>query len=303
MLDRLLGRAELKARIEELADEKHHLERQLAAESDRRADAVSDKQAAEERVNRLEDRITELEDRVERSQQRDEHGREPRRTESLRGDRLDSVLGRLESVETGREGVLSAAITDGNTLSDAITAAVDGDCAGVIRGAAPTLYYTDDAGIVSVGLRPPIMPDAFSVWDGTFRLNREWFQPVGRLVFGVVRADVCAVGIYEGGERVDFEGFESAVKSEHSKGGFSQRRFERIRDEQIDDHLDDSAELIETLIQDADPDRVVLTGEEVIVGELAGLADHTASTDAGGTPMDAIEHAFADFWTTRLVAV
>ena len=102
MLDKLLGRAELKARIEELEDENHHLERQLDAESDRRADAVSDKQAAEERINRLEDRITELEDRVERSQQREEHGREPRRTESLRGDRLDSVLDRLESVSTPR---------------------------------------------------------------------------------------------------------------------------------------------------------------------------------------------------------
>jgi len=303
MLDKLLGRAELKARIEELADEKHHLERQLEAESDRRADAVSDKQAAEERVNRLEDRIAELEDRVERSQEREERDREPRRAESLRGDRLNSVLDRLESVETGREGALSAAITDDNTLPDAVTTAVDDDSVGVIRGAAPTLYYTDDAGIVSVALRPPIMPDAVTAWDERFTIDREWFQPVGRLVFAVVRADVCAVGVYEDGERVDVEGFESSVKSEHSKGGFSQRRFERIRDEQINDHLNDAADLIETLIADSDPDRVVLTGEQAVVGELAELADHTASTDAGGTPADAIEHAFVDFWTTRLVAV
>jgi peptide subunit release factor 1 (eRF1) len=303
MLDKLLGRAELKARIEELEDENHHLERQLEAESDRRADAVSDKQDAEEEVNRLEDRIAELEDRVERSQERDERDREPRRTESLRGDRLAGILDRLESITTGPEGALSAAITDDNTLPDAVTTVAGDDSAGVIRGAAPTLYYTDDAGIVSVALRPPIMPDAFTAWEDSFDVDREWFQPVGRLVFAVVRADVCAVGVYEGGERVDFEGFESSVKSEHSKGGFSQSRFERIRDEQIDEHLDESADLIETLVEDSDPDRVVLTGEQVIVGELAELADHTASTDAGGKPADAIEHAFADFWTTRLVAV
>jgi len=303
MLDKLLGRAELKARIEELEDEKHHLERQLEAESDRRADAVSDKQAAEERVNRLEDRIAELEDRVERSQQREERNRGPRRTESLRGDRLDSVLDRLESVDTGREGALSTAITDDNTLPDAVTTAVNDNYTGVIRGAAPTLYYTDDAGLVSVALRPPIMPDGFTTWAESFEIDREWFQPVGRLVFAVVRADVCAVGAYEDGERVDFEGFESSVKSEHSKGGFSQSRFERIRDEQIDEHLDESADLIETLIEDSDPDRVVLTGEQAVVGELAELADHTASTDAGGAPADAIEHAFANFWTARLVAV
>jgi hypothetical protein len=122
-------------------------------------------------------------------------------------------------------------------------------------------------------------------------------------VFGVVRADVCAVGVYEDGDRTDFEGFESSIKSEHSKGGFSQSRFERIRNEQIDDHLADAEELITTMIDNADPDRVILTGEEAIIGELAGLADHTASTDAGGDPTDAIEHAFVDFWTARLVAI
>jgi eRF1 domain 2. len=122
-------------------------------------------------------------------------------------------------------------------------------------------------------------------------------------VFTVVRADVCAVGVYEDGDRTAFEGFESSVKSDHSKGGFSQDRFERIRDEQIDEHLAEAAELIESQIDDADPDRVVLTGEEAVVGELDELADHTASTDAGGDPEDAIEHGFADFWTTRLVGI
>lgn len=303
MLDKLLGRAELKARIEELEDETYHLERQLAAESDRRADAISDKQAAEERINRLEDQITELEDRVERSHATDDTVREPRRIESLRRDRLREVLDRLESITTGPEGALSAAITNDTALPDPVTAAAGDDAATVIRGAAPTLYYTDDAGLLSVALRPPILPSAFTTWNDSFEIDRAWFQPTGRLVFGVVRADVCAVGVYEDGDRTEFEGFESSVKSEHSKGGFSQSRFERIRDEQIDDHLAEAAELIETMIADAGPDRVILTGDQATVGELAELADHTASTDAGGKPADAIEHAFADFWTTRLVAI
>ena len=303
MLDELFGRAELKERIEELEDENHHLQRQLDAESERRSDAVSDKQAAEERVNRLEDRITELEDRVDQQDATTEVDREPRRTESLRGDRLDAVLSRLESVETEPEGALSAAITDADAgLPDAVTTAA-GDCAQLVRGAAPTIYYTDDAGLVSVGLRPPIMPDAFTEWRDGFRIDREWFQPTGRLVFAVVRADVCAVGIYEGDSRTAFEGFESSVKSDHSKGGFSQDRFERIRDEQIEEHLAETRETIETLIDAESPERIIITGEQAVVGELADMADHTASTDAGGDPEDAIDHAFADFWTTRLVGI
>jgi len=57
MIDRLLGRAGLKERIEELEEEKRHLERRAEAEEQRRSDAVADRQRAEERVNELEHRI------------------------------------------------------------------------------------------------------------------------------------------------------------------------------------------------------------------------------------------------------
>ncbi len=301
MLDELLGRAELKAQIEELTEDKRHLQRQLDAESERRADAVSDRQAAEERVNRLEDKIAELEDRVARSERDTEAGREPRGTETLRGDRLDAVLSRLESIDCGAEGALSAVVDDGDEPLPETVGDAAGDCAFTLRNAAPLIYYTDDAGVVSAGLRPPIMPEPFVSWQRTFRVDPGWFRPVGRLVFGVVRADICAVGVYDEGHRIGFDGFESDVKSDHSKGGFSQGRFERIRDQQIDDHLGECAVLVETQIRENDPDRVILTGERAVLSELSELADHTDRTDAGGKPEAALEHAFADFWTTRLV--
>jgi len=302
MLDELLGRAELKSRIQELEDENHHLQRQLEAESERRSDAVSDRQQAERRVNQLEDKITELEDRVDRSEADSETAtdRTVRGTESLRGSRLVAVLDRLRSFETGPEGALSAAVADGDSLPGAVSEAA-GDCGPLVRRAAPTIYYTDDAGLVSVALRPPIMPDAFTDWASGFRVDESWFRPTGKLVFAVVRADLFAVGVYDDGERVDLAGFESNVKSDHSKGGFSQDRFERIRNEQIDDHLDEARQRLTDHIDHADPDRVVLTGEQSVLPELAAVADHTASTDAGGKPEAALDHAFRDFWSTRLV--
>jgi|AntRauTorcE11898_2_1112593.scaffolds.fasta_scaffold01328_6 peptide subunit release factor 1 (eRF1) len=303
MLDALLGRAELKERIEELTEEKHHLERQLEAESERRADAVSDRQAAEKRVNQLEDKITELEDRVDRSETATETAtdRSVRGTESLRGGRLAEILDRLRSFKTGPEGALSAVIEgEDASLPDSVSD-VAGDCGPLVRGVAPTIYYTDDAGLISVALRPPLLPEAFVDWNDSFRVDEAWFRPTGTLVFGVVRADVFAVGVYEGTERLDYAGFESNVKSDHSKGGFSQDRFERIRNEQIDDHLDEARERLTDKIDAVDPDRVILTGEQSILTQLDDLADHTASTDAGGKPEAALDHAFSDFWTTRLV--
>jgi len=303
MLDELLGRAELKDRIAELEDEKHHLQRQLEAESERRADAVADRQQAEQRVNQLEDKVIELEDRLDRSEADRETAtdRTVRGTESLHGGRLDEVLDRLRSFQTGPEGALSAALVDAEAALPETVNEAAGDCGPLVRHAAPTIYYTDDAGLVSVALRPPIMPEEFVDWADKFRIDESWFRPTGSLVFGVVRADVFAVGIYEDGDRTEFAGFESNVKSDHSKGGFSQDRFERIRNEQIDEHLDEARELLTDHIETADPDRVILTGEQSVLPELGDLADHTASTDAGGKPEAALDHAVSDFWTTRLV--
>ena len=305
MIDELLGRAELKDRIQELEDDKHHLQRQLEAESERRADAVSDRQAAEQRVNQLEDKITELEDRLDRQQAAEDTAtdRTPRSTDTVRGDRLAEILRRLRSVETGPEGALTAVIEDEELPLSRPVQSAAGDCGPLVRQAAPTVYYTDDAGLVSVCLRPPLMPDGFTEWDDEFRVDESWFRPTGTLVFAVVRADVFAVGVYEAGERAEYAGFETDVKSDHSKGGFSQGRFERIRNEQIDDHLSEARELLTETKAEANPDRVVLTGGKSVLPELSDLADHTATTDAGGKPLDALEHAFADFWSTRVVTL
>ena len=111
MLDELLGRAELKDRIEELEEEKRHLERQLEAEQERRADAASARPDAQERANRLEDRIADLEGTVERLDSA-EASLDYRRRERLQDDRLTAVLDRLDSVETDPEGALTAYVAD-----------------------------------------------------------------------------------------------------------------------------------------------------------------------------------------------
>ncbi|WP_439027359.1 Vms1/Ankzf1 family peptidyl-tRNA hydrolase [Haloarchaeobius sp. DT45] len=292
MLDELLGRAELKTRIEELADEKERLRNQLEAEQERRADAATARQAAEERVNRLEDRIAQLEGELERVGS-DEADLAFRGEEDLRGDRLSEVLSRLESVETGPEGALSAMVTDEvpDEAADAL-----GDRAALLDRAAPCLFFADDAGLVQVALDPSIAPEAFCEWGDGFRLDRSWFEPTGRFSLALVRADLFALGTYEGRERVAVSGFESDVKGKHSKGGFSQARFERIRDEQIDSHLDDCR----AAIADREADRLVVVGDRRLVREFADEAVATAAVDATGDPAAALSDAFYEFFSVRL---
>ncbi len=297
MLDDLLGRTELKERIETLEEEKEHLERQLAAEQERRADAVTDRQEAQRQVNRLEDRVAELEDRVSRLQSADAE-LSFRRESAVRGSRLDEILARLESVETGPEGLLTAYVPDGHDLPEAVREGF-GDRTRLVSRAAPCLAVTDDAGLVGVCLSVPVSPEPFAEWGESARLDRSWFQPRGTYTLALVRSDLFAMGTYDGRERTAFHGFDSDLTSQHSKGGFSQSRFERLREEEIDDHLDRCRAALEE--RAADPLYVV--GEQSVIWEVSDLATVTAPVDATGDPEAALEDAFEDFWTVQVRSV
>jgi peptide subunit release factor 1 (eRF1) len=292
MFDELLGRAELKERIEELQGEIEDLEAQLAAEQRRRASAVEDRQDAQENANRLEDRIADLEGQLARARE-GETAVSPRGTQTLRGDRLAEVLDRLETLRTTPEGALTAMVED--TAPGEVRDLL-GERAALVNRAAPCLVAIDDAGLVSLAIEPALAPDPFVEWGDRFRIDRGWFLPEGSFGLALVRSDLFAYGAYEGGERIDFEGFESDLKGEHSKGGYSQSRFERRRDEQIEAHLTDCRSVLEA----RDPDRLIVVGERTVTGEFPGLADHTAAVDATGDPEPALASAFDSFFTATL---
>ena len=295
MLDELLGRAPLKARIDALEDEVESLTARLEAERERRAEATSDRQEADEAVNRLEDRIADLEGQLERARS-GEPSIDFRGTETLRGGRLDAVLGRLEAFEAPDEGALTAMV-DG-AVPDAV-GEVFGDHVALVRRAAPCLVCTDDAGLVSVGLEPVLPPGPFVAWGDGFELDRSWFEPTGTFALAVVRSDVFAYGEFDGAERTHYEGFESDVKADHSKGGFSQGRFGRRRDAQIEAHLEAAHEVIDG----RDPERLIVAGERTLLGGFADRAVETAVTDATGAPETALEAASRDLWSARLYRI
>jgi hypothetical protein len=300
MFDRLLGRAALRERIEELEAERDSVQQQLEAEQERRAEASTARQEAERRVNRLEDRIADLEGRLEHAEQDDGADLGFRRTAALRGGRLRELLDRLGSVRTEPEGALTAMVEE----PDGPVREQFGDHARLLDRAAPCLAYTDDAGLVSAALAPPLPPEPFVRWADRFAVDRDWFLPGGAegdraFTLALVRADTFAVGRYEADDRVAFEGFTTDIGENHSKGGFSQARFERLREEGIDDHLERCRE---TLAGYDGP--LLLTGGGAVLEELTDLEPAaTRTVDATGSPEPALADAFRQFWTTRLYAV
>ncbi|MDS0283367.1 Vms1/Ankzf1 family peptidyl-tRNA hydrolase [Haloarcula onubensis] len=295
MLDRLLGRESLKERVAELEEAKRHLERQLDAEEERRAEATTARQRAEERENRLEDRVTELEDRVERLQSAD-GAASGRTAERLNGARVGEILDRLASFATEPEGVFTAYVADEHDLPEAVREAF-GDRTEAVAGAAPCLAVTDDAGLLSACLSVPVPPEPFADWADSVQFERSWFEPTGSHTVALVRSDLFALGEYDGRERTAFHGFDSELKSQHSKGGFSQSRFERLRDQQIASHV----ERCRAAIDEVDPDRLYVVGEGSVVHEFDDRAAVVRRVDATGDPEDALADAVRSLWSVRLV--
>jgi hypothetical protein len=294
MLDDLLGRSELKDRIAELEDEYENLEARFEAEAERRREATRKKQDAEERENRLEDRIDDLEGRIERTEE--EHDIEFRGVETLRGARLREILSRLDSLKTNEEGLLTAMIGKDEKLPEEVQEAF-GERAPLLGQAAPCVGITDDAGLVSVALQPPFGPDSFVGWNDTVELDHGWFLPNDEFTFALVRSDLFAMGEFSGSDRQSFYAFESDVKSDHSKGGFSQGRFERRRDNQIAAHV----EKCEETISETESERLIVVGQRTLLKEFD--AEAKRAVDATGDPEEALESAFREFFTTRLYRI
>jgi len=304
MIDTLLGRARLKERIDELQaergeieEERDRLRNRLEAAEERRSEAVRDRQDAQKQVNRLEDRVTQLEDTVERLRDED-HEISARSVDEVRGRRLDGIIDRLESFETGEEGVFTAMV-DGHASS--ATRAAFGERTALVERASPCLAITDDAGILSVALRPPVAPAPFEGWDDRVEIDREWFRPTGRYAVALVRADLFAIAEYTGDEQVSLSGFRTDVKGDHSKGGYSQARFERLRDEQVRRHLDKCRSKIE----DRSASELFLLGDAEAIDRLEEDVDAaaTAAVDASGDPEPALEKAVREFFGVRLYSL
>ncbi len=303
-LDEWLGRAPLKERIAELESELERQRERYEAETERRREAVRERQNAQETVNRLEDRIAQLEGELERDAAAD-RSLEFRRRKTLHGERATAVIDRLCSLRSDPESVLTASVEPG-----AVPAPVEsilGERARLVADAAPCLVVADDAGIVSVALDSPLEPAVEPTWADRPQLDRGWFRPRGPHLLALVRADLFAMGRYDGTERTDYVGFESDVKGAHSKGGFSQGRFERIREGQIDDHLERCRDAIVDGRREPSEEPLYLVGQRDAIDELAGDLDvgpdATAAVDATGDPEDALEDAVHSFWATELLVV
>ncbi|MFB6209058.1 MAG: Vms1/Ankzf1 family peptidyl-tRNA hydrolase [Candidatus Nanohaloarchaea archaeon] len=254
---------ELNAEIEELRQQKEKWEKKFEAEKQRRSKLSTEKQEAEEERNRLREKLQQTHSEEEK---KDEDIDEEEEFRQLEFSEFIDGLNRLNSIESSDRDLVKVycpgEIGDLSNLRE-LKNSVRKKQYSKIQGLESFIAFIDPVlGVFCFRLVP--------FFDEKVEVGME-FHVEDLMEFLDLEKHLCLVsageteifreesGNYERVERIN-----SRVDREHSKGGFSQGRFERKRDEQIEKHLDKVKEELE------DYRNVYLLGEESLCEELPG---------------------------------
>ena len=279
----LFGKKKLEERIEEL-------EADLARLEGEKDDLLRTLEKREERIRKLSAAIQEANLALKAAEQRASARASPASSEAARGESpeeqkprasrlslrdMDSLLERLQAVRSSREDLLTAcypgASPEGGLLPEPLAkaaAAINSQRGGIILHC-PQLF--------SLLLIPPFpIKESHSHEGAGFSLDpiREMMEEPVLLVSAHAGDTFLGVSL----SRDKFEAEElvqSSVMGKHSKGGWSQKRFERLREEDVKAHVDLVTEKLQAMLGRYKPllHYAVLSGEESLLRQIAPSID------------------------------
>lgn len=238
-LEEEIGR--LRSRVAELEEENGSLSLQIERREEKVRKLTSAHQDTSLALKAAEQRIASLQERDSGEGASEKVATSERDTDSgrvLKPREVERLIERLDAVRSPRDDLLSAYVASGSTAREVLPATVadlvmraDSD-----RGVA---VFSDPL-LFAIVLVPP------------FPIKRDDVTVAGSFKTGPLRemldTPVLVVAAHAGetllGMALGIEGFaehavvKSTVKEKHTKGGWSQKRFERLREEDIRQHAD-----------------------------------------------------------------
>ena len=203
--------------------------------------------------------------------------------------RFSEYLSQLKSIKSNSETLITTYIPKGQSLSglknsDDILEQIDENSQhllGKIDSQTGYVLFYDTFGMVREVVAP-----VFPLKDPVFKFGKT-FDVKKLKNMADKDVGVCVVIVHAGesflGFAPDKKGFEkhqivrSSVKAKHTKGGFSQRRFEKLRDEDIAHHIEKVRKMIKKVLDDVDANNIdyIITGgdQQLVKHVMDGLAD------------------------------
>lgn len=299
MFDKLFNRKELEkkieilqARIDELEPENKSLSTRLSEQEVRAKKAVSDKQEADLALKKAEKRIDNLEYTLEKLkeetvQKTDDLTLTSKRAVTLTNAQSCDLLSQIGSIRSRNEDLVTVYLRPNESFTDlnefGSTIELDQDVKYLMqRIESPTgmalFYDMKRLEMVRMLMTPP-----FPIVESRWKLDRVFdtaqLQELleQNKVFCILSAHAgeTFIGISNREAFIDYKVVRSSVKEKHRKGGWSQRRFERLRDEDIKHHAEKARGVFEALVDDYKDElkMVVASGEHNLITEITGGGD------------------------------
>jgi hypothetical protein len=260
----------LKTRIAELEEENGILSLQLGKREEKTKKTISTKQEVDRELNEAKKKILSLESEIQKLNVGTSSELKFRFSESLSKGRLEDVLFLLESVQSRTSTLktiyLSKEETLENVAKERITE-IDSNAIYLIEridsSTGKAIFYDTDRIVRLVMI--PIFPISLSEYSLERKFNMEplkkSLQSDKTLVINA-HAGETFVGIVEGETFVEHDIVRSSVMGKHSKGGWSQKRFQSLVEEDVKHHADKVRAALGAMIEKHKDIQFVIAGGE-----------------------------------------
>ncbi len=244
--------------------------------------AIAAKQEAEEGLKSIEVKLLTLEHELEK-QRTDTPGELSfTHVDQFSKQRTEEFISSISSVKYPTESLLTVYVAAGEQLNNIkdhenLIERIDNETLVLIEKIASStgfvLFYSPDH-MINELIVPPL-PLKRSCWNTGDHFDTtpfvESLNEDASMCVLVAHAGESFVGLSF--DRVEFESFQvikSSVKAKHAKGGFSQRRFERLRDEDIAHHIDKVKGSLKGLLEEFEDsiDYLILAGDPQLAREI-----------------------------------
>lgn len=309
--------SELEQQIGELRAENRKLKTRVDKRGEKTKTAIARKQEVEEVLNRAHQRIITLENELTVLREESSKNITFSGTYPLNRSGLENIVFELGSMRS-KSGTLHSIYlnTNARTSDFEFEDTIDADCIHLfdqIRSYNGKVLFYDEDHCISVAVVPPFVIERSDwVTADTYDLTLlkgmlaydstvcALYAHAGRTVVGIVR------GGGRGGDRGDGRGSEvcaeilrTGVQAKHTKGGWSQRRFERGRDQDVLYHIKKVQEKLRSMMDG--PVEMIIAGGDLSLTRkmLAGVKIPVIEkrVDMDGNPEDV---ALKVVWAGRL---
>jgi peptide subunit release factor 1 (eRF1) len=241
--------------------------------------AVAERQEAEARLNQELVRVQTLSHELETLKLESQDKIEFRGIETLSPLAVQAYLFKIRSFRSPAEDLLTVylppATRPSEVLNEKVFKLVDEETRNLLDKLNPEtgmVFFYDLYHMICEIIVPPI-PVSSQAWHfgNTFEtsfleesLNRDY-----RMLVLVLHAGESFIGFAPDARVFDAkELVRSCVKEKHSKGGFSQRRFERLREEDIAHHMDKVYEALDKILEEnSSIDFAIMSGDFQLIKE------------------------------------